>query len=172
MLYVILHTLWFHESFKLIFPKSSSWLKTMYTEHWRKLAWATFLGNFPILLVQWFCGALMNSCLLGYVTVFPAILAFYFDLVPPFHFLKWNRFFSTVLPVLNKSRHYFNHGKCVLIYKLKRFLLVKLWYTIRMYGRSELQNNNIKKHPSHIYCFWNCLSRNLFLIRLIIIILL
>ena len=109
MLYVILHTLWFHKSFKLIFPKSSSSYKTMYTEHWRKLAWATFLGNFPILLVQWFCGALMNSCLLGYVTVFPAILAFYFDLVPPFHFLKWNRFFSTVLPVLNKSRHYFNY---------------------------------------------------------------
>ena len=24
----------------------------MYTEHWRKLAKATFLGNFPILLVQ------------------------------------------------------------------------------------------------------------------------
>ena len=43
----------------------------MYAEHWRKLAWATFLGNFPILLVQQFCGALMNSCLLEYATVFP-----------------------------------------------------------------------------------------------------
>ena len=67
----------------------------MYAEHWRKLAWATFLGNFPILLVQQFCGALMNSCLLEYATVFPiknkfqpVILTFYFDLVPPFYFLK------------------------------------------------------------------------------------
>ena len=44
---LILLTLWFHE----IFLKPSSWPKTMYAEHWRKLAWATFLGNFPILLV-------------------------------------------------------------------------------------------------------------------------
>ena len=42
-----------------------------YAEHWRKLAWATFLGNFPILLVQQFCGTFMNSCLLEYATVFP-----------------------------------------------------------------------------------------------------
>ena len=67
----------------------------MYAEHWRKLAWATFLGNFPILLVQQFCGALLNSCLYEYATVFsiknkfqPVILAFYFDLGPPFYFLK------------------------------------------------------------------------------------
>ena len=122
------------------------------------------------------------SITIQYASVFPinnkfwqVVLTFYFDLVPPFYFLKWNRFFSDFIPVLSKSSHYFNyllHGKCALIYKLKRFLLVKLWYTIRMYGGSELQNNNIKKHPSHIYCFWNCLSRNLFLIRLIIIILL
>ena len=59
------------KTFKLIFLNQSSWPKTMYAEHWRKLAWATFLGNFPILLVQQFCGALMNSCLLEYATVFP-----------------------------------------------------------------------------------------------------
>ena len=33
---LILLTLWFHE----IFLKPSSWPKTMYAEHWRKLAWA------------------------------------------------------------------------------------------------------------------------------------
>ena len=71
MLYLILLTLWFHKVFKLIFPKSSSWPKTMYVEHWRKLAWATFLGNFPILLVQQFCGTFMNGCLLEYAIVFP-----------------------------------------------------------------------------------------------------
>ena len=43
----------------------------MYAEHWRKLAWATPLGNFSILLVQSFCGALVNSCLLEYANVFP-----------------------------------------------------------------------------------------------------
>ena len=37
----------------------------------RKLSRATFLGNFPVLLVQHICGALMNSCLLEYATVFP-----------------------------------------------------------------------------------------------------
>ena len=50
----------FHKIFKLIFPKSSFWPKTMYTEH---------IGNFPILLVQSFCGAVVNSCFLEYATV-------------------------------------------------------------------------------------------------------
>ena len=54
MLYLIPFTLWFHKVFRLIFPKSSSWPKAMYVEHWRKLAWATVLENFPILLVQQF----------------------------------------------------------------------------------------------------------------------
>ena len=31
------------------------------------------------------------------------------------------------------------------------------------------QSNNIEKHPSHFYFFFNCLSRNLLLITLIII---
>ena len=70
MLYLILLTLCFHKMLELIFPKLPS-CKTMYAEHWRKLAWATFLGNFPILLVQQFCGTFMNSCLLEYATVFP-----------------------------------------------------------------------------------------------------
>ena len=71
MLYLILLTLWFHKVFRLIFPKQSFCPKTMYAEYWRKLAWATLLGNFPILLVQKFCGTLMNSCLLEHATVFP-----------------------------------------------------------------------------------------------------
>ena len=71
MLYLILLTLWFHKVFKLIFAKLSSLPKTMSVEHWRKLAWATFWGNFPILLVQQFCGTFMNSCLLEYAIVFP-----------------------------------------------------------------------------------------------------
>ena len=65
LLYLILLTLLFHEFFKLIFPKSSSWPKTMYTEHWRKM------GKFPILLLQSLHGALVNSCLLECATVFP-----------------------------------------------------------------------------------------------------
>ena len=45
-------TLKFHKIFRLIFLKQLSCPKTMYAEHWRKLAWATFLGNFLILLVH------------------------------------------------------------------------------------------------------------------------
>ena len=60
-------------------------------------------------------------------------------------------------------------GKCVLLHKLKRFPLVKLWYTIWTYENFKLHSNNIKKQPPHIYSFWNCLSRNLLLMRLIII---
>ena len=100
-------------------------------------------------------------------------MPFYFGLVPPFYFL--NRFFSTIIPVLSESRHYFNYllsrEVCTNL-QIKRFPLMKLWYTIWMYGGSEFQNNNIKKHPPHIYSFWNCLSRNLRIIRLIIITLL
>ena len=110
LLYLILLTLCFHEMFKLIFLKLSSWPKTMYAEHWRKM------GNFPILLVQSFRGALVNSCIFEYVTVLPiknkfssVILTFYFELVPPFYFLKWNRFFSTFMPVRSESCHYFNY---------------------------------------------------------------
>ena len=58
----------------------------------------------------------MNSCFFEYATVFPiknkfwpVFLAFYFDLVPPFYFLKWNRFFSTFIPVLSKSHHYLKY---------------------------------------------------------------
>ena len=92
-------------TFKLIFPKSSSWPKTMYVEHWRKLAWATFLGNFPILLVQHIYGTLINSYLLENATVSPIKKKFtgFFDLlfwfsswylVLPFRFLKWNSFWN------------------------------------------------------------------------------
>ena len=68
MLYLILLTLWFHKTIKLIFLKQSSWSKTMHAEHWRKLAWATFLFNFfPIKnkfwtvswLLIWFSSAIL-----------------------------------------------------------------------------------------------------------------
>ena len=62
---MILFTLWFPETFTLIFPKSLSWPKTMCAEHWRKM------GNVPILLAQSFSGALVNNCLFLYAAVFP-----------------------------------------------------------------------------------------------------
>ena len=72
MLYLkVLLAVWFHKIFKLILLKQPSWPKTVYAEHWRKLAWPIFFGSFLILLVQQFCGALMNNCLLEYATVFP-----------------------------------------------------------------------------------------------------
>ena len=94
-------------------------------------------------------------------------MAFYFDFFPPFYFLKWNCFFLTLIPVLSESGHYFNYllswEVCTNL-PIKRFPLMKLWYTIWMY---RALNNNIKKHLPHIYTFWKCLIRNLLIIRLI-----
>ena len=111
------------------------------------------------------------SITIQYATVFPiknkfwlVILTFYFDLVPPFYFLKWNHFFSTFIPVLSDSYHYFKYllsGEVCTNLQIKRFPLVKFWNIIWLYGVSEFQCNNIKKHSSHIHSFWNCLSRNL-----------
>ena len=42
MLYLIFLNLWFHKHFKFNFLGQSCWSKTMYAEHWRKLAWASF----------------------------------------------------------------------------------------------------------------------------------
>ena len=95
-------------------------------------------------------------------------MVFYFDLAPPFYFLKWNRFFSTIIPVLSESRHYFSYLLSREVFtnlQIKRFPLMKLWYTIWIYGSTEFQNNNIKKHPPHTYSFWNYLSRNLLIIK-------
>ena len=36
-------SVWRYKIFKLIFPKSESWPKTMYAEHWTKIPWTT--GN-------------------------------------------------------------------------------------------------------------------------------
>ena len=63
----------------------------MYADFWRKLAWATFLGSFLLLLVQQFWGALMNSC--RWAVVFPiknrfSHLTCYFD--------YWLRFNSAI----------------------------------------------------------------------------
>ena len=122
------------------------------------------------------------STTIQYATVFPiknkfwpVILTFYFDLVPPFYFLKWNHFFSTFTLVLSESHYYFDYQLSREVstnLQIKRFPLAKLWCTIWMYRSSKFESNNIKKHPSHIYSFWNCLSRNLLLTRLIIITLL
>ena len=100
ILYLILLTLWFHKNFKLIFLNQSS---CMYAEYWRKLAWATFLGNFAKLLVLQF-----KLCFQSKIS-FDRLFWLYSNLVPPFYFLKWNRFFSTFIPTLRESRHYFNY---------------------------------------------------------------
>ena len=104
----------------------------MMLSHLSCFTWFFLLyGSINFFLVQRVCGTLMNSCLLEYATVFPiknkfqpVILTFYFGLVPQFYFLKWNRFFSTFIPVLCEhvtTLTTYYHGKCVLIYKLKDF---------------------------------------------------
>ena len=115
-----------------------------------------------------------------YATVFPiknkfwpVISTFYFDLVPPFYFLKWNRFFSTFIPVLCESHHYFN-------YLLPREVCANLqikdfpWWNFDT--QLECTGLLISKvtilrstHLINIYSFWNYLSKSLLLTRLIII---
>ena len=56
---------------KTFLSKFSIFNLTVYAKHWRKLALTTFLGSFLILIVQQFCVALTNSCLLEHATVFP-----------------------------------------------------------------------------------------------------
>ena len=80
----------------VIFLKQPSWSKTMYTEHWRKLARTTFLGHFVILFVQ-VCGSILNSCLHECATVFPIKSMFSQNiwLTDCFDFLFW--FSSAIL---------------------------------------------------------------------------
>ena len=129
LLYLILLTVWFFEIFKLIFPTSSSWHKAMYAEHWRKLAWATPLGNFSILLVQSFCGALVNSCLLEYANVFP-IKNKFSHLTSHFEFFWFS--FSTWLSKMELLFLNLYTSPRWGTLKFKWFPSVKFWYTMWM----------------------------------------
>ena len=95
-------------------------------------------------------------------------MTFYFDLVPPFNFLKWNCFFSTFIPAHSKSFYYFKYyycGKCVLIYKLKNF---RKWNFDTQFECTGVLLSKVtilkSAHLISIYSFWNCLSRKLLLI--------
>ena len=152
MLYLILLTLWFHKTFKLIFLNQSPWPKTMYALE--KTSMSKFPGKFSYTF----------NITIQYATVFPiknkfwpVILTFYFDLVPPFYFLKWNRFFSTFTPILSESRHYFNYllpWEVSTNLQIERFPLTKFWYTVWMYEGTHFQSNNIEKQPSQKYSFF------------------
>ena len=118
------------------------------------------------------------SITIQYTTVFTiknkfwkVILTFYFDLVPPFSYLKWNRFFSTFTLVLLETRPYFNYllPREVCTNSKIRFRLIKFSYIIWILISKETILRST--HLINIYSFWNCLSKNLLLIRLIIIIL-
>ena len=147
MLYLkVFLTVWFYKIFNLIFLKRLSCPRTMCNEHWRKLTWGTFLGNFLILLVQQFCGAVTNSCLLEYATVFP-IKNKFLHLIGYFEFLFW---FSFAI-LLSKMKSLFLNLNEILIHNLN---VRGFWLTILK-----------STHLINIYSFWNCLSRNLLLIR-------
>ena len=79
---------------------------------------------------------------------------FIFYLFPPFYFLKRNRFFSTSIPVPHESRNYFNYilsGEGCTKLQIKKFPVMKLSYTIWIYGGSEFQNNYQKAPISHLF---------------------
>ena len=116
-LFLIPYPIWFHKIFRLIFHKQSSCPKK-YVLNTDENLLNTFLGNFLVLLEQLFCRTLVSSCFKGAVNLFSrsskvftqhlvnlVVLTFYFNYVPPFYFLKWNRHFSSFLKVLT-SRIY------------------------------------------------------------------
>ena len=131
---------------------------------------SSFLGKFAYT----FSITIQYATAIQYIPIknkfWPLILTFYFDLVPPFYFLKWNCFFSTFTPVLCELRHY--HGKCVLIYKLKVF---QWWNFDTQFECTVVLICKVTilriTHLINIYSVLICLSKNLLLIRLIIIIL-
>ena len=129
ILYLIRPTLWFHKIFKLIFPKSSCWSKTMYAKHWKKL-WTTFLWHFPIL---WYNNSVEYLWTVAYLNM---LLCFQSKKVFTGHFgfLFWfssaillskikslflNLYTSPQENVSTSTSYY--HGKCVLVCKLKDF---------------------------------------------------
>ena len=85
---------------------------------------------------------------------------------------KIKSLFLNVYTSPQESRHYFNYllsrEVCTHL-QIKRFPLMKLWYITWMYGGSKFQNNNTKSTHLIFILFKSSLSRNLLLIRLIII---
>ena len=140
-LYLLFLTLWFNKVFKLIFTKSSSWPETMYAEHWRKLAWATFLDNFPYFQYNKSLEHLWTVAYLNMLLCFQSklsfnwLLVFYFHLVLPFYVL--NCFFSTITPVLSEPHHYFNYLLVQEVYSnilIKRFPPMNLIHNLNVRG--------------------------------------
>ena len=125
MVYLILLILWFYKIFKLflgwIFGK-----KTSMDNFLGKFSYTfstTYLWSNYEQLLNWICYCVSKN------KFQPVILSFYFDLVLPFYFLKWNRFFSTFRPVPCESRQYFSYlllrEVCTNL-QIKRFPLTKL----------------------------------------------
>ena len=134
-----------------------------------------FLGKFSYtfsttILLRTYEQLLTWICSLSFKRLFWLL---YFDLVPPFYFLKWNRFFSTFILVLSESRHYLSYllpkEVCTNL-EIKRFPLMKFWYTICMSRGTDSKVTILKiTQLINVYSLWRCLGRNLLLIRLIII---
>ena len=95
--------IWSHKILKLIFQKQPSCPRKICTEHWRKLSNLTaFLEIFLCLKKNdvWKVLLIVISFIFKVSKVFTlhlvdlVVLNLYFNLVPPFYFLKWSRYFS------------------------------------------------------------------------------
>ena len=79
------------------------------------------------------------------------------------------------MPVLSEhvttSNAYLSREVCTNLQIKKIFASEALLHNLKVQGFT-VQSKNIKKPPSQTYSFWNCLSRNLLLRDVIIIILL
>ena len=93
------------------------------------VAWTTFLGNIFMLLVQQFCGAIVNSCLLEYANVFP-IKNKFSHLTSHFEFFWFS--FSTLLSKMELLFLNLYTSPRWGTLKFKWFPSVKFWYTMWM----------------------------------------
>ena len=110
--------IWFHKILKLIFQKPPSSPRNKCTEHWRKLPnFTAFLEIFLYLsknndFVEHVPKFLLIVLFIYLVDL--VVLDFYFYLVPPFNFLKWNRYFSAWENLENSSCNFWKHDSVFL----------------------------------------------------------
>ena len=117
--------IWFHKILKLIFQKQPSCPRNICTGHWRK----------PPIFTAFFSN-------------------FYFDLVLPSYFLKWNRYFSASKNFPN-SPCYFGKRKSILLQILHQSS-VPLGITLLYFFKEPIKVQFFETFECSGQNSWNC----------------
>ena len=136
-----------------------------------KMFWrcGVFSGSFLILLEQRFCRTLVNFVYLNLLFLyfqgkkkFPYSIwsvwwfwLFYFDLVSPLYFLKWNRCFAAFVPVLTSLIKLLITMGGMHWFTVSKFAQREFWETVLVQRGSRFWGNNIEKHLTNKYWFFS-----------------